>query len=275
MPCAGARTNEPIFMSSGASVGKIISIANQKGGVGKTTTAVSLAACLGERGLRVLLVDIDPQGNSTSGLGHPKRESGASTYDVVMGRAAVSAAAVPTKFRGVTLLPCTIDLAGGEIELVDMPDRAYRLKEPLWLDRNRFDYILIDCPPSLGLLTVNAFAASDTVLIPLQCEYFALEGLSQLTATIRQVKRRYNPGLDIEGLLFTMYDGRLNLTMQVVDEVKKYFGSKVFRTAIPRNVRLSEAPSYGEPVITYDPGSRGAAAYRALADEFLKRNGVK
>ena len=251
-------------------MGKIIAIANQKGGVGKTTTAVNLAAALGSLGKRILLVDADPQGNCSSGVGVNKRQVTISTYDVMVGEAAPAAAVLKTGFENLFIIPCNIDLAGAEIELVDLKGREERLKKPLFSLRDQSDVLFIDCPPSLGLLTLNAFNASDTVFVPIQSEYYALEGLSQLMGTFRLVKRLYNPGLDIEGVLLTMYDGRLNLTMQVVEEVKKYFPRKVYATTIPRNVRVSEAPSYGEPITYYDRGSRGAEAYRAMAEEFLK-----
>lgn len=226
-------------------MGKIISIANQKGGVGKTTTTVNLTAWIGAKGKKVLLVDIDPQGNATSGFGINKRSLAKSSYDLLIGTAEAEEVILSTPFQNVDVLPSNIALAGAEIEIVEMDDRAVRLKKALVPVKNRYDFIFIDCPPSLGLITLNALAASDTLMVPIQCEYYALEGLSQLVSTIRQVKRLYNPTLDLEGVLLTMYDGRLNLTMQVVAEVKKFFPQKVYKTTIPRNVRLSEAPSYG------------------------------
>lgn len=228
-------------------MGKIISIANQKGGVGKTTTTVNLTAWIGAKGKKVLLVDIDPQGNATSGFGINKRSLAKSSYDLLIGTAEAEEVILSTPFQNVDVLPSNIALAGAEIEIVEMDDRAVRLKKALVPVKNRYDFIFIDCPPSLGLITLNALAASDTLMVPIQCEYYALEGLSQLVSTIRQVKRLYNPTLDLEGVLLTMYDGRLNLTMQVVAEVKKFFPQKVYKTTIPRNVRLSEAPSYGQP----------------------------
>ena len=252
-------------------MGKIVAIANQKGGVGKTTTAVNLAASLGEKGKKVLLIDADPQGNSTSGLGVDKRSVKTSIYDILIESKHISECLLKTKFQNLWIVPAHIDLAGAELEMVEMEDRVHRLKKTVWPDRDQFDYILIDCPPSLSLITVTAFTCCDTVLVPIQCEYFALEGLSQLMSTVRSVKRSYNPHIDIEGVLLTMYDGRMNLTVQVATEVKKYFPGKVYRTCIPRNVRLSEAPSYGEPVIYFDSGSKGAVAYRDFAQEFLEQ----
>lgn len=251
-------------------MGKIIAIANQKGGVGKTTTSINFAAGLGIAGKKVLVVDIDPQGNATSGLGINKRDRPLSTYQLLVGGTRTEEVLLSTKFKNLDILPSNIDLAGVEIELVEMEERAYRLKQALSTVKEKYDFILIDCPPSLGLITLNALSAANSLLVPIQCEYYALEGLAQLMATVRQIKRVYNPDIEIEGVLLTMYDNRLNLTGQIVAEVKKHFSGKVYKTVIPRNVRLSEAPSYGQPIQYYETGSKGAAAYNDLAREFIK-----
>ena len=253
-------------------MGKIIAIANQKGGVGKTTSAVNLAAALGDAGKKVLLVDADPQGNTTSGVGVDRRSIVLSSYEVLVSGEKAASAVVRTEFKNLSVLPSSMDLAAAEIEMADLENRESILKNALAPIRAGYDFILIDCPPSLGLITTNALTAADTILIPIQCEYYALEGLSQLMNTVRRVKRQYNGLLDIEGVLLTMYDGRLNLTQQVVEEVKKYFPRKVFRTVIPRTVRLSEAPGFGQPVLYYDRGSKGTEAYRELAAEVIKNN---
>lgn len=250
---------------------KVISIVNQKGGVGKTTTAVNLAAGLGRQGCKVLLIDIDPQGNSTSGYGLNKRDIRVSSYDILTRSAKIEDATVETQFEGVSIVPSNMDLAGAEIEMIELPKREALLKAAISLVRNKYDYILLDCPPSLGLITLNALTASDTVLVPIQCEYYALEGLSQLMSTVRLIRQKYNPMLELEGVLLTMFDGRLNLTQQVVAEVKKYFPRKVFKTFIPRTVRLSEAPSFGQPIQYFDRSNKGALAYDALAAEINKK----
>lgn len=252
-------------------MGKIIAIANQKGGVGKTTTAVNLSAAIGAMGKKTLLVDVDPQGNSSSGVGIDRRQEKNTMYEVLIGECTGQEALVHTDFENLDILPSSMDLAAAELELASVDHRESALKNALIPLRENYDYIFIDCPPSLGLITTNALCAADTLLIPIQCEYYALEGLSQLMNTVRRVKRQYNSLLDMEGVLLTMYDGRLNLTQQVVAEVKKYFPRKVFSTVIPRTVRLSEAPSFGKPVLYFDKGSKGSEAYKALAEEITKR----
>ena len=252
-----------------------IVIANQKGGVGKTTTAVNLSACLAELGQRTLLVDSDPQGNATSGLGVDKREVERSIYDVMINGVPARQAVRQTGIEKLALLPSNIDLAGAEIEMVSMMSRETILARALAELKEDYDFIIIDAPPSLGLLTLNAFAAADQVLIPIQCEFYALEGLSQLMNTIKLVKKHINRALEVEGVVLTMFDARTNLSIQVVEEVKKFFPKKVYRTVIPRNVRLSEAPSFGKPITAYDHSCRGSEAYLALADEFLQINGAQ
>ncbi len=252
---------------------KIIAVTNQKGGVGKTTTAVNLSACLAELGKRVLLVDADPQGNASSGSGASAGEN--TLYEVLLGLSTAEKSVVATGTPGMSVLPSDIRLAGAEIELVGVDRREYRLRAALRGIADAYDFILIDCPPSLGLLTVNALTAADSVLIPIQCEYYALEGVRSLTDTVNRVKRGLNPALEIEGVLMTMFDGRTNLSLQVVDQVKKHYKSKVFATSVPRNVRLGEAPSHALPINRYDPRSTGAEAYRSLAREVLARNGER
>ena len=256
-------------------MGKIIAIANQKGGVGKTTTSVSLSAAIGKLGKKVLVVDMDPQGNTTSGYGINKRSMDISSYNVLMGERRIQEGIIKTKFDGVSVLGASLALAGAELELVDRTNRTTMLKRSLAMIKDNYDYIFIDCPPSLGLITLNCLTAADSVIIPMQCEFYSLEGLTQLIETIKLVKQRFNPGIEIMGILFTMYDTRLNVTVQVVREVKKFLGDKVFDTVIPRNIRLSEAPSFGEPIIYYNRVSKGAQAYMKLAMEILTKDGAK
>lgn len=252
-------------------MGKIISIANQKGGVGKTTTAINLSTVLAKRNKKTLLIDMDPQGNATSGVGIEKNLE-KSTYNVLIEENPIEEAILKTDIKNLDICPSTINLAGAEVELVSMMSREMRLKEKLESVKDNYDYILIDCPPSLGLITLNAFTASNSVLIPVQCEYYALEGLGQLLNTVKLVKKHLNKDLEIEGALLTMFDTRTNLSKQVVDEVKRYFGDKVYKTVIPRNVKLSEAPSYGMPITVYDPRSKGAKCYDKLGKEVIKNN---
>lgn len=259
------------ILRKGDFLAKIIAVANQKGGVGKTTSAVNIAAALGMFGKQTLLIDVDPQGNATSGVGVDKRSLTKTTYDMLVGDTKASEVILKTPYDNLYIMPSGIDLAAAELEMMDLPERAYRMKKAIVSVKAQFDYIIIDCPPSLGLITTNALTAADTILVPIQCEYYALEGLSQLMNTVRRVKRQTNPHIDIEGVLLTMYDGRLNLTQQVVSEVKRFFPQKVFATVIPRGVRLSEAPSYGMPVMYYDKSCKGSVAYTALAEEILKK----
>lgn len=251
-------------------MGKAIAIFNQKGGVGKTTTNINLAACLAIRGKKVLILDIDPQGNTTSGIGVTKRNLKNTVYNILIDKDYdPRKAIIKTNVENLDLIPASVDLAGAEVELVGMEGRENALKDGLEKIKDNYDYIFIDCPPSLGLLTINSLAAVDSVLVPIQCEFYALEGVSQLVSTIDLVKRSLNPKLEIQGVILSMFDGRTNLSLQVVQEVKKYFGNKVYATIIPRNVRLAEAPSYGMPITEYDPKSKGAEAYGDFADEFL------
>ena len=249
----------------------IISFANQKGGVGKTTSAVNIAASLSFRGKRVLLLDMDPQGNTTSGVGVSKRELKYTMYEVLLGQCDAADAIIPTRYEKLFIIPANISLAASEFDLVDMQERHARLKKALAPVENEYDFIIIDCPPSLGILTINSLAAANGVLIPMQCEYFSLEGLSQLMLTIRKIKQLYNRQLEITGILLTMYNPRLNLTAQVVDELKRYYSDKLFRTPILRNVKLSEAPSFGTPIIYHDRNSKGSQCYLEVADELLSR----
>lgn len=253
-------------------MGKIISVANQKGGVGKTTTSVNLSTILAKKGKKVLLIDADPQGNASSGVGIDRNDVELSVYDILINEIEVNDIVKKTNIKNLNLCPSNINLAGAEVELVSVMSREHRLKEKLDKIKNDYDFIIIDCPPSLGLITLNAFTASNSVLIPVQCEYYALEGLGQLLNTINLVKKHLNKDIEIEGALLTMYDIRTNLSNQVVKEVKKYFNDKVYKNVIPRNVKLSEAPSYGMPISIYDPRSKGAKSYEKFVKEFLKKN---
>lgn len=248
---------------------KVIAIANQKGGVGKTTTSVNLSSCLAYKGKKVLVIDIDPQGNTTSGLGIDKKIISKSIYDVLINDVKIEDTLIDTGIENLSLCPSNIELAGAEVELVSVISRETRMKAAISEVRKVYDFIIIDCPPSLGLLTVNSLTAADTILVPIQCEYYALEGLSQLMNTVKLVQKHLNPDLDVEGVVLTMFDARTNLSIQVVDEVKKFFKNKVYRTIIPRNVRLSEAPSFGLPIIQYDAKSKGAECYIELAEEVI------
>lgn len=249
---------------------KVIAVANQKGGVGKTTTAVNLSACLAFKGKSVLLIDLDPQGNTTSGLGIDKSGVTISSYDVLINETPISDCIKSTDLKELSLCPSNMNLAGAELELVNLISRENRLKEAIGEIKDNYDYIFIDCPPSLGLLTINALTASNTVLVPIQCEYYALVGLGQLMNTVKRVQKYLNKELDVEGVVLTMFDARTNLSMQVIDEVRDHFRDKVYRTVIPRNVKLSEAPSYGKPIILYDPKCKGSESYMDLADEVIE-----
>ena len=256
-------------------MGKAIAIFNQKGGVGKTTTNINLGACLALKGKRVLMLDIDPQGNTTSGIGVSKKELEYTVYELLIeDNFDPRDAVLHTSVENLDLIPANVDLAGAEIEMVQLEGREKRLQKAIDKIRNDYDYIFIDCPPSLGLLTINSLSAVESVLIPIQCEFYALEGVSQLMSTIELVRKNLKPDLEVEGVVLSMFDGRANLSIQVVQEVKKYFGAKVYSTVIPRNIRLAEAPSFGMPIVEYDPRSKGAEAYREFAEEFLEREGV-
>ena len=252
-------------------VAKIVAIANQKGGVGKTTTAVNLSSCVAALGKKVLIVDLDPQGNTTTGYGIPKRSVEKGTYEILIGRCRASEAIRKTEYR-TDVIGSNTRLAGASLEMIDIPGRESRLRKALAEVQKDYDFIFIDCPPSLDLLTLNGLSACDSVLIPVQCEYYALEGLSELISTLKTIRKKYNPYLDIEGVVFTMFSLRYNLTIQVVEQVQKYFGSKVYETTIPRSIRISEAPSYGQPINFYEPKGKGSEAYMDLAIEFVKRN---
>lgn len=250
---------------------KIVAIANQKGGVGKTTTAVNLSSCVAALGKKVLIVDLDPQGNTTTGYGIPKRSVENGTYEILIGESTAAEAIRKTEYR-TDVIGSNTRLAGAALELIDLPERTNRLRKALAQVQKDYDFIFIDCPPSLDLLTLNGLCACDGVLIPVQCEYYALEGLSELISTLKTIRKKYNPYLDIEGVVFTMFSGRYNLTLQVVDQVQKYFGPKVYKTTIPRSIRVSEAPSYGQPINFYEPKGKGSEAYMDLAIEFVKNN---
>ena len=252
-------------------MGRIIAIANQKGGVGKTTTAINLSACLAEMGKRILTIDLDPQGNTTSGLGVDKNEAENSVYDLLLEECSIEECIIETEIENQSLIPSNVNLAGAEIELIGVEEKEYILRRETKKVRDQYDFIIIDCPPSLNMLTVNALTAADTVLVPIQCEYYALEGLSQLIRTIELVQERLNPDLEIEGVVFTMYDARTNLSLQVIENVKGYLHQNIYKTIIPRNVRLAEAPSHGLPINLYDTKSAGAESYRLLAEEVLHK----
>ncbi|HIS27509.1 MAG TPA: ParA family protein [Candidatus Pullilachnospira intestinigallinarum] len=252
-------------------MGRTIAIANQKGGVGKSTTAINLSSCLGEMGQKVLTIDMDPQGNTTSGLGVEKEEQENTVYELLLGQCQLEECIQTLEFQGVSLIPSNVNLAGAEIELIGVEGKEYILKNSIDSVKNQYDYIIIDCPPSLNMLTINAMTTADTVLVPIQCEYYALEGLSQLMHTIELVQERLNPDLEMEGVVFTMYDARTNLSLQVVENVKSNLNQTIYKTIIPRNVRLAEAPSHGLPINYYDGKSTGAESYRLLAEEVMHR----
>lgn len=250
---------------------KIIAFANQKGGVGKTTSAINVASALGIAGKRTLLIDLDPQRNASSGVGIRKSTVKQTVYDLLIGRCQANDIIIQTEFKNLSVIPSGMDLAAAELELAELENKQNRLKDPLQKIAQDFDYIVIDCPPSLGMMTINALTAANGIVIPMQCEYYSLEGLSQIMMTVKQVKRHYNPTLSLTGILITMYNGRLNLSVQVLEELKKHYADKLFSTAIARNVRLSEAPSYGEPIHYYDKHAKGAADYSKIAEEIMER----
>ena len=252
---------------------KIIAVHNQKGGVGKTTTSINLSSCIAAKGKKVLVVDIDPQGNTTSGYGIEKNDLDNTIYELMLGDCSIEDCIIKDVIENISILPSNVNLAAAEIELIGVDKKEYILKNEIDWVKDRYDYIIIDCPPSLSLLTVNAMTTADSVLVPIQCEYYALEGLSQLIHTVNLVKERLNPNLEMEGVVFTMYDSRTNLSAQVVENVKSHLNQKVYRTVIPRNIRLAEAPSYGQPINIYDPKSAGAESYLALAEEVIDRKG--
>ena len=254
-------------------MGRIIAIANQKGGVGKTTTSINLSSCIAAKGKKVLVVDLDPQGNTTSGYGIEKNDLDNTIYELMLGDCSIEDCIIKDVIENISILPSNVNLAAAEIELIGVDKKEYILKNEIDWVKDRYDYIIIDCPPSLSLLTVNAMTTADSVLVPIQCEYYALEGLSQLIHTVNLVKERLNPNLEMEGVVFTMYDSRTNLSAQVVENVKSHLNQKVYRTVIPRNIRLAEAPSYGQPINIYDPKSAGAESYLALAEEVIDRKG--
>lgn len=256
-------------------MGKILAVVNQKGGVGKTTTAINLSAAFAMEGLSCLLIDCDPQANSSAGLGIPKDENRPSAYDVLIGEATIADVALPTDIDGLKIIPGSNHLIGATVELIQAERREFRLRDAIAPARGQYEFILLDCPPALDLLTLNALVAADRLLVPMQAEYFALEGISELLTTLGRVQAAFNPGLEIEGVVLTMYDERTNLAQQVTENLRNFFGAKLLKTVIPRNVRLAEAPSYGKPVVTYDPRSRGAESYRDLADEILVRNNIE